>query len=166
MPDTKIAPAFAATRWTVVRHAARRDTTRARAALSELCRTYCYPLYAYVRRCGYSAADAEDLTQGYFARLLALDSLAAVSPEKGKFRSFLLAGMNHFLCDERDRAWAQRRDARRTIPFDTGSGETRYRHEPADPCTPERMFERQWALTLLETVVKPECQPHLGRYRR
>jgi len=155
MTDTSIPrDYFSATRWTVVRNAARSDTTRARAALGGLCQTYWYPLYAYVRRRGYSAADAEDLTQGYFARLLALDSLAAVSREKGKFRSFLLAGLNHFLSDERDRAHAQKRDARRTISLDTESGETRYRHEPADTQTPERLFERQWALTLLETVVK------------
>ena len=144
---------FATTRWTVVLNAGRRDTTQARQALAELCQTYWWPLYAYVRRSGHSAADAEDLTQGYFARLLELDSLAAVSREKGRFRSFLLAGLNHFLADEWDRASAQKRDVRRTVSLDAESAETRYRREPADTATPERLFERQWALTLLATVV-------------
>jgi len=151
---------FATTRWTVVLNAGHQDTTRAQQALAELCQTYWWPLYAYVRRRGYTAADAEDLTQGYFARLLELDSLAAVHREKGKFRSFLLAGLNHFLADEWDRAKAQKRDVRRTVSLDAESAETRYRHEPADTGTPERLFERQWALTLLETVVQRLYREH------
>ena len=93
---------FATTHWSAVLTAAGSDTTRAQAALEKLCQIYWYPLYAYARRRGYSAADAEDLTQGFFARLLKLESLADVCREKGKFRSFLLAGMNHYLADERD----------------------------------------------------------------
>lgn len=151
---------FATTRWTAVLQAGRHDTTHARQALAELCQTYWWPLYAYVRRSGHSAADAEDLTQGYFARLLKLDSLAAVHREKGRFRSFLLAGLNHFLADEWDRASAQKRDLRRTVPLDADSAETRYRREPADTATPERLFERQWALTLLETVVQRLHREH------
>jgi RNA polymerase sigma factor (sigma-70 family) len=151
---------FAATRWTVVLTAARSDTTRARAALGNLYQTYWFPLYAYVRRRGYGAADAEDLTQGFFARLVAFDSLAAVTREKGRFRSFLLASLNHFLADEWDRASAQKRDARLTVPLDTQSAETRYLREPADTETPERLFERQWALTLLETVVQRLQREH------
>lgn len=145
---------FATTRWSVVLAAGRQDTTRAQAALADLCRTYWWPLYAYVRRKGHSPADAEDLTQGFFARLLALDSLADVRRERGRFRAFLLAAMNHFLADAWDKATAQKRDARRTIPLDAGDAETRYCREPADRDTPERLFERQWALTLLETVVQ------------
>lgn len=145
---------FATTRWTVVLTAAESNTTLARAALDKLCQTYWYPLYAYLRRRGYCAADAEDLTQGYFARLLKLDSLATVCREKGRFRSFLLSGLNHFLADEWDRAKAQKRDVRRTVSLDTESAETRYRRDPADTKTPEYLFEMQWALTLLETVVQ------------
>jgi RNA polymerase sigma factor (sigma-70 family) len=145
---------FATTHWSAVLTAACSDTTRARAALEKLCQTYWYPLYAYARRRGHSPPDAEDLTQGFFARLLKLNSLADVRREKGKFRAFLLASMNHYLADEWDRARAQRRDVRRTISLDTGAAETRYRREPADQLTPERLFERQWALTLLETVVQ------------
>ena len=145
---------FATTRWTVVLTAGRRDTARAQQALAELCQSYWWPLYAYVRRKGHAPADAEDLTQGFFARLLALDSLGAVRREKGRFRAFLLASLNHFLADAWDKASAQKRDARQTVSLDAGSAETRYLCEPADRETPESLFERQWALTLLETVVQ------------
>jgi RNA polymerase sigma factor (sigma-70 family) len=134
--------------------AGRSDTTRARDALARHCQTYWYPLYAYVRRRGYSPADAEDLTQGFFARLLKLESLADVRRERGKFRSFLLAAMNHYLSDQRDRALAKKRGMQQTISLDSRSAETRYGREPADTVTPERLFEQQWALTLLETVVQ------------
>jgi len=146
--------AFPHTRWTIVLTAGRSDTPRTQAALAELCQAYWYPLYAYVRRRGHSAADAEDLTQGFFARLLQLDSLAAVQREKGKFRSFLLGALNHYLADQWDRASAAKRDVRVTLPLDTETAETRYARAPANTDTPERLFERQWALTLLETVVQ------------
>jgi RNA polymerase sigma factor (sigma-70 family) len=145
---------FVPTRWTLVLTAGRADTTRAHDALAELCRTYWYPLYAYARRRGNSPADAEDLTQGFFARLLRLNSLADVRRDKGKFRAFLLASMNHYLADARDHDRAQRRDVQRTIALDAEAADTRYRREPADHLTPERLFERQWALNLLETVVQ------------
>ena len=152
--STPSASVFLTTRWSVVLAAAQGSTTEARAALDKLCKTYWYPLYAYIRRRGYGAADAEDLTQGYFARLLGLNSLAAVRREKGRFRSFLLAGVNHFLADERDRAVAQKRDVRRTISLEAESAEHRYRLEPLNAETPEHLYERQWAITLLETVVQ------------
>jgi RNA polymerase sigma-70 factor (ECF subfamily) len=95
-------PLFATTHWSVVLAAANEETPQAAAALEHLCRAYWYPLYAYVRREAYSPADAQDLTQGFFAQLLARKSLARVGPEKGKFRSFLLASMRHFLSDQRD----------------------------------------------------------------
>lgn len=145
---------FVTTHWSVVLTAGRSDTTRARAALETLCQTYWYPLYAYVRRRGCSAADAEDLTQGFFARLLELESLGDVRREKGKFRAFLLAAMNHYLADARDRAFAKKRGMQQTISLDSHAAETRYGREPADTMTPERLFERQWAMTLLETVVQ------------
>ena len=145
---------FVTTRWTMVLRAARADTTRARAALEDLCQAYWYPLYAYARRRGYSPHDAEDLTQGFFARILKLNSLAEVGRERGKFRAFMLAAMNHFISDEWGRASAQKRAAQLTISLDAEMAENRYRSEPADKLTPESLFERRWAVTLLENVVK------------
>jgi RNA polymerase sigma-70 factor (ECF subfamily) len=145
---------FVTTRWTQVLHAAHSDTTSARAALEQLCQAYWYPLYAYARRRGYGPHDAEDLTQGFFARILKLNSLAHVGREKGKFRSFLLASMNHYLADEWDRASAQKRAAQRTISLDAAMAEGRYANEPADNLTPDRVYERRWALTLLENVAQ------------
>jgi RNA polymerase sigma factor (sigma-70 family) len=145
---------FATTHWTMVLHAGRSDSTAARHALAQLCQTYWYPLYAYVRRRGHSPEDAEDLTQGFFARLLELESLTGVSREKGKFRSFLLASLNHYLSDEWDRARAQKRGQGRVISLDARQAEDRLSREPADLLTPEKLFERKWAMALLDTVVK------------
>jgi RNA polymerase sigma-70 factor (ECF subfamily) len=145
---------FATTQWTMVLTAGRSDSTCARNALAQLCQVYWYPLYAYVRRRGASPADAEDLTQGFFARLLQLDSLANVRREKGKFRSFLLASLNHYLSDEWDRERAQKRGKGRVISLEAGVAETRLSREPADTLTPEKLFERKWAMTLLEAVVQ------------
>ena len=145
---------FATTQWTLVLNAGRSDSTRARNALAELCRTYWYPLYAYVRRRGEPPEDAEDLTQGFFERLLRLDSLAGVRREKGKFRSFLLASLNHYLSDEWDRERAQKRGKGRVVPLEAGVAEARFSREPADLVTPEKLFERKWAMTLLELAVQ------------
>ena len=145
---------FATTQWTQVLHAGLSDSTSAREALGQLCQIYWYPLYAYARRRGNSPADAEDLTQGFFARLLELNSLAAVRREKGKFRSFLLASLNHYLSDEWDRARAQKRGHGRVISLDANLAEERFSHEPADALTPEKLFEKKWAMTLLESVVQ------------
>lgn len=148
------APAFVTTHWSVVLAAGRGDTTRAREALATLCRTYWYPLYAYVRRRGHSAEDAKDLTQEFFARLLEKNWVASADQSKGRFRSFLLSAMNHFLADEWDRIRAQKRGGRVSLlPLQLDTAETRYGIEPADPATPERIFERRWALTLLEEVL-------------
>ena len=145
---------FATTQWTMVLHAGRSDSTNARNALAQLCLSYWYPLYAYVRRRGNSPADAEDLTQGFFTRLLELNSLADVRREKGKFRSFLLASLNHYLSDEWDRARAQKRGEGRVVSLDGDLAEERFSHEPADALTPEKLFDKKWALTLLESVVQ------------
>ena len=145
---------FATTHWTMVLHAGRSDSTAARHALAQLCQTYWYPLYAYVRRRGHSPEDAEDLTQGFFTRLLELESLADVRREKGKFRSFLLASLNHYLSDQWDRERAQKRGKGRVVPLEAGGAEARFSREPADLLTPEKLFERKWAMTLLDTVVK------------
>jgi RNA polymerase sigma-70 factor (ECF subfamily) len=141
--------AFANTRWSVV--LAAQDPVRTKTALGELYQTYWYPLYAYVRRRGYSAEDAQDLTQAFFARLLEKNWLDAVAPEKGRFRAFLLAALKHFLANEWDKAQAQKRGGG-LVPVSLDA-ETRYQREPRDELSPDRLFDRQWALALLETVL-------------
>ena len=144
---------FRTTHWSVVLAARAGADTRATAALETLCRTYWYPLYAFVRLQGYAAEDAQDLTQGFFARLLAKDYLAAVDPAKGRFRSFLLAAIKHFLADERDKATALKRGGGQPlISLDAQQAEERYRLEPTHDWTPDKLFERRWALSLLSAV--------------
>jgi len=135
--------------------AGRSDTTRAASALEKLCQTYWYPLYAYVRRRGHSLEDAQDLTQAFFARLLERNWVGQADQQKGRFRSFLLSAMNHFLADEWDKARAQKRGGGLApIPLQFDVAETRYSHEPADNVTPEHSYERRWALTLLDEVLR------------
>jgi len=146
---------FATTRWTLVLAAGHANgTANARVALEDLCRIYWYPLYAYVRRRGYETHDAEDIVQGFFARLIRLNSISGTEREKGKFRAFLLAGINHYMSDARERNSAAKRDVRKTVFLDALEAESRYALEPVDHLTPERVFERQWALSLLENVVR------------
>jgi len=148
-------PAFVTTHWSVVLRAGRSDTTRARDALANLCQIYWYPLYAYVRRRGHSPEDAQDLTQEFFARLLERNWLGHADQQKGRFRSFLLSAMNHFLADEWDRARAQKRGGgAMLVPFQFNTAETRYGHEPSDDVTPEQNYERRWALTVLDKVLQ------------
>lgn len=145
---------FVTTRWSVVLTAGAADTTAAQDALGTLCQTYWYPLYAYVRRRGHSPEDAQDLTQEFFARLLQHRWVDRADPSKGRFRSFLLSAMNHFLSDEWDRARAQKRGGGiPTLPLQFHTAETRYATEAIDNVTPESCFERRWALTLLEQVL-------------
>jgi RNA polymerase sigma-70 factor (ECF subfamily) len=144
---------FATTQWSIVLAARRQSLPEAQTALASLCKTYWYPLYAYVRRQGHQSAEAQDLTQGFFARLLEKQDLGDVDPERGKFRSFLLASIKHFLINEWDRARAAKRGGTQTIlSFDFDSAENRYRLEPADNRTSDRFFEKQWALTLLDQI--------------
>src|SRR2546425_1424002 len=145
---------FATTHWSVVLTAGDAAIPGAPEALERLCRTYWYPLYAYVRRQGRGPEEAQDLTQAFFAQLLARGSLGTVSREKGRFRSFLLAAMNHFLADEWDRAHRQKRggDAR-VIPLDALKAEERYRFEPVDRLDAARLFDRRWAMTVLEQAI-------------
>jgi len=152
--------AFVTTHWSVVLTAARSDTTRAHDALARLCQTYWHPLYAYVRRRGYSPEDAQDLTQEFFARLLERNAIATVSPEKGRFRSFLLASLNHFLSDEWDKARAQKRGAGKIISLDTECAETWLSQQPVEQLTPEKAFELRWAITLLEQVYRRLEEEH------
>ncbi len=145
---------FAPTHWSVVLAAAEQPSSASVAAREQLCRHYWFPLYAYVRRRGYGPEDAQDLTQEFFARLLTNDGLRRVSPLKGKFRSFLLASMNHLLSDEQDRATRKKRGGGQAIlSFDAPAAEERYRLEPADELTPEKVFERRWAVGLLEQAL-------------
>ncbi|HEX8294986.1 MAG TPA: sigma-70 family RNA polymerase sigma factor [Chthoniobacteraceae bacterium] len=145
--------AFAQTRWTQVLAAADREHPETQEALAALCRTYWPPLYSYVRRRGHSQADAEDLTQGFFARLLRLDSLGQVRRERGRFRSFLLASLRHYLADESDRQRAAKRGSGLVVSINAEEAETGYQREAADPAAaPDAAFDRAWALTLLQTV--------------
>jgi len=153
---------FAETHWSLVLTAARGgDSTRAGDALAALCQTYWYPLYAFVRRQGHAPHDAQDLTQEFFARLLAKNWLADVNRERGKFRSFLLAAMKHFLANEWDKANAQKRGGGAPLlSLDTESAEGRYSLEPADTTTADKLFERRWALTLLDRVLARLKEEH------
>jgi DNA-directed RNA polymerase specialized sigma24 family protein len=145
---------FATTRWTVVVAAGCGRTPQADLALEELCRTYWYPLYAYIRGRGYPREDAEDLTQAFFARLLEKNYFEGLSSEKGKFRAFLLAALKHFLANEWDRAHRQKRGgAARPISLDWQSADTRYQIDPADNLSPDKLYDRAWAVTLLERVI-------------
>jgi DNA-directed RNA polymerase specialized sigma24 family protein len=142
---------FTTTHWSVVLAAGQDSSAEAAAALESLCRTYWYPLYAYVRRQGYSPHDAQDLTQEFFARLLDKKYLASVEREKGKFRSFLLASLNHFLANERDRMNAAKRGGGKVpISLDETVAEGLYREEPASNLSPEKDFEKRWAIALLD----------------
>src|SRR5262249_22621789 len=131
-----------------------RNSLQAKKSLEKLCRAYWSPLYAFVRRQGESPHDAQDLTQGFFARLLEKDYLKSVDRNKGRFRSFLLAALKHFLSNERDRLRAKRRGGRQVpIAIDPHRAETHYGSEPVEHLTPERIFERRWASALLERAM-------------
>ncbi len=154
-PRSSVAAArFATTHWSVVAAAGRCSSPQAREALATLCRTYWYPLYVFIRRQGFSPDESQDLTQEFFARLLEKHFLAHVDQEKGRFRSFLLTACKHFLSNARDRVRAKKRGGgRERISIDVDDAESRYRLEPADDLTPERLFERRWVLTLLDQVL-------------
>jgi RNA polymerase sigma-70 factor (ECF subfamily) len=145
---------FATTHWSVVLAAGQGADAEASAALEQLCRTYWYPLYAYVRRRGHGHEDAQDLTQAFLLQLLERKSFSRVDRERGRFRSFLLAGLNYFLADHHDRVTAQKRGGgQRALLFDAQAAEERYRLEPVDDRSPDKLFERHWALTLLDQVL-------------
>ena len=145
---------FASTHWSMVLAAADRQAPEWRDAMADLCARYWQPLYAFIRLDGHTRERAEDLTQEFFARFLEKDFLKSVDREKGSFRSYLLACLRHFLANERDRDQAQKRGAGRPVlSLDYSSAETRYRLEATDSRTPERIFERQWALAVLEQVL-------------
>jgi RNA polymerase sigma-70 factor (ECF subfamily) len=135
--------------------AAEQDSASAHEALCELCQAYWYPLYAYVRRRGHSPHDAEDLTQGFFARLLEKNCLADADRARGRFRSFLLTALKHYLANEWDKQHAKKRGGfLPVINIDQAKAESRLDWELRDETQPDEMFERQWATTLLERVMQ------------
>jgi RNA polymerase sigma-70 factor (ECF subfamily) len=144
---------FVTTHWSLVL-AAKGDTAGAHEAMGRLCQLYWYPLYSYVRRRGQSAEDAKDLTQEFFSRLLARNWVGNADRKKGRFRSFLLGAMKHFLSDEWDKARAQKRGGGvPALPLEFDTAEMRYSREPVDHATPEQNYERRWALALLEHIL-------------
>jgi RNA polymerase sigma factor (sigma-70 family) len=145
---------FVTTHWSLVLAAGDRDEAKARAALAELCAAYWPPLYGFVRRLGYDAEQARDLTQEFFTRLLEKDHLRAVDQERGKFRTFLLASFRYFLANEYDRATAQKRGGGRPVfSLDFRVTERRNKLEPCHNLTAERLYERRWAMALLEQAL-------------
>ena len=144
---------FPTTAWSVVL-AAGRDSTNSQAALARLCEAYWYPVYAYIRHRGYTSQDTEDLTQQFFAYLLQTHLVQAARPDRGRFRSFLLASVRNFLANEWDRAHAGKRGGTAAaLSLDFVAAEGRYAAELSSQLTPERLFERGWALALLERVL-------------
>jgi RNA polymerase sigma-70 factor (ECF subfamily) len=145
---------FATTHWSVVLAAGNQSSPDYTRALSTLCRTYWYPLYVYLRRWGCDREQAEDYTQGFFAGLLERQGIGKADPKQGKFRSFLLASLKNFLADEWDRSQAQKRGGERKVfSLDIEDGETRYSREPVDDLSPEKLFERYWALEVLKQAM-------------
>src|SRR6266496_402060 len=144
---------FTTTHWSVVLQAAGGSAPGAQEALEQLCRTYWYPLYAYVRRQGHSPEDAQDLTQEFFARFLEKQIFRQARPERGRFRSFLLTSLKHFLVNEWHRATARKRGGGHTpVPLDTVLAERLYSREPSRDLAADKLYERSWALALLELV--------------
>ena len=153
--DTLPGPSqFPATRWSLVVAAGDPHRKEARSALVSLCESYWYPLYAYLRRRGYSSDQAQDLTQEFFVRVIEGRYLDRAEPEKGRFRAFLLTSLKFFVADEDDRRRARKRGGGMVVPLEFSSGEERYQREPGHDETPERIYERRWALSVLDRVVE------------
>jgi RNA polymerase sigma-70 factor (ECF subfamily) len=145
---------FATTHWSLIVAAREPSSPAARQALARLCEAYWYPLYAYIRRHGHPADEAQDLTQEFFTRLLERDLLGSADPARGRFRAFLLAACKHFLANERDRACTLKRGGGRApLSLDLNDAEGRYGREPSHDLTPDKLFERRWALTLLDRAL-------------
>ena len=143
--------AFCTTHWSVVLAAGQADASTSLSALEELCRTYWFPLYAYVRRCGHQPEEAQDLTQDFFLRLIEKQSLRLADPARGKFRSFLLTSLKHFLINEWAKARAVKRGGGQLFrPLDWDEAEIRYLAEPSRELTPDRLFDKRWAVAVVE----------------
>jgi RNA polymerase sigma-70 factor (ECF subfamily) len=145
-------PEFPSTSWSLIREAALTGVPESREALARLCARYWYPLYAFIRRTGHGQEDAQDLVQGFFARFLERNYLRGLDPADGRFRSYLLAAVKHYLANEADRASAQKRGAGVTVPLDLEEGERRFT-EHAVGVSPELEYERKWAHTFLDNVL-------------
>jgi RNA polymerase sigma-70 factor (ECF subfamily) len=145
---------FATTHWSVVLQAGQPGAPGYQQALETLCRGYWFPLYAYLRRHGYDSHQAEDYTQAFFCRVLEKQVLRLADSKRGRFRSFLLATLKNFLADERDRARAQKRGGgRKLLSIDFNEAENQYALEPAERLSPEKLFDKSWALTVLERTM-------------
>jgi RNA polymerase sigma factor (sigma-70 family) len=146
---------FTSTHWSLVLQAGLEGSSAGAAALEQLCRTYWYPLYVYARRHGHGPEDAEDLIQGYFLQLIRNKTFSHVDPSKGRFRAFLLAGLKYYVSDWRDKAGAQRRGGKvRTVPIDLKAAELRYSSACSEQFSPDKLYERHWAIALLERVLE------------
>lgn len=154
-------PEFVTTHWSAVITAGRQDSTQAQPALAKLCETYWYPIYAAVRRRGFSPEDAQDSTQEFFARLLAGNWVAAADRSKGRFRTFLLTALHRFLANEWDRNRALKRGGGApTVPLETAVAESRYCTDSGSRLSPERLYDRQWALVLLDRALSRLAAEH------
>jgi len=153
---------FATTHWTVVLAAGRRHTPQSDGALEELCRTYWFPLYAYVRRRGHNKPDAEDSVQAFFARFLAKNYLAGLSAERGRFRAFLLASLKHFLINEWKKSQRLKRGGgEKNLLLDWQTADTKFQVAATNEPSPDKAFDREWALALLVKVIERlqrECE--------
>ncbi len=153
---------FATTHWTVVLAAGQKHTPQSDNALEELCRTYWFPLYAYVRRRGHGKEDAEDLTQAFFARFLEKNYLDGLNAERGRFRAFLLASLKHFLANEWDKARAQKRGGGAAhLSLDWQTADSKFQVADTTEPSPDKAFDREWALALLAKVIErlqKECE--------
>jgi DNA-directed RNA polymerase specialized sigma24 family protein len=145
---------FPTTHWSFIVNARSEDSESASRGLGNLCRTYWYPLYAYVRKKGYSSHDAQDLTQEFFADLLARRTIEQADESRGKFRSYLLSSLNHFLINDWKSKTTKKRGGQEVpISIEAEQAENRFKHEPVDKLTPEKIYERSWALAVLNTVL-------------
>jgi RNA polymerase sigma-70 factor (ECF subfamily) len=153
---------FATTHWTVVLAAGKRHTPQSDGALEELCRTYWFPLYAYVRRRGHTKEDAEDSVQAFFARFLAKNYLAGLSAERGRFRAFLLASLKHFLINDWKKSQRKKRGGGETpLSLDWQTADTQFQVAATNEPSPDKAFDREWALVLLAKVIerlRKECE--------
>lgn len=148
---------FPATRWSMVLRAGRGEveSRHGESSMRLLCEDYWTPVYSYVRRRGYDVEDAQDLTQGFFAQMLEKGTIGMAEPTRGKFRAFLLTSLKHYLADERDKAHAAKRGGGvKPLALEFEDGERAYSREPANTMTPEQIYERRWALALLEKVLR------------
>ncbi|MGE5359955.1 MAG: RNA polymerase sigma factor [Bacteroidales bacterium] len=165
-PDPRGGRGFKTTRWSVVVAAGGQGGPVAEEALAQLCHAYWYPLYAYVRRSGCDANDASDLTQEFFVQIIEKHYLRQADAQRGRFRSFLLASLKHFLANERRRANAKKRGGGRpALPLEVETAEGRYERELPANDTPERLFERRWALTLLDRTLGALREEHRANER-